>query len=47
MLIYMFKNGSNLRDFPKIKKLFNQNGRGQSVVKIRDLKIFKLSSATI
>ena len=36
-----------LAHFPKIKNLFNQNGHGQGVVKIRDLKKIKLSSATI
>ena len=33
---YSCKTGSKLGHFPKIANLFNQNGRGQSVVKIRD-----------
>ena len=46
MLIYWSETGSNLGHFPKIKNIFNQNGHGQGVVKIQDLKK-KLSSATI
>ena len=38
MHIYGFKTGSKLGNFPKIANLFNQNGRGQGVVKIRDNK---------
>ena len=36
MLIYWCKTDSKLGYFPKITNLFNQNGRGQGVVKIRD-----------
>ena len=36
MLIRGCKTGSKLGRFPKIANLFNQNGRGQGVVKIRD-----------
>ena len=36
MLIYWCKTGSKLGHFPKITNLFNQNERGQGVVKIRD-----------
>ena len=34
MLIEGCEIGSNLGYFPKIANLFNQNGRGQGVVKI-------------
>ena len=40
MLIYWCKTGSKLGHFPKITNLFNQNGRGQGVVKIRDKQFF-------
>ena len=40
MHIYGCKTGSNLGNFPKIANLFNQNGRGQGVVKIRDKQFF-------
>ena len=36
MLIQGRKTGSKLSNFPKIVNIFNQNGRGQDVVKIRD-----------
>ena len=36
MLINVCKTGSKLGHFPKITNLFNQNGRGQGVVKIRE-----------
>ena len=36
MLIHGCKTGSKLDHFPKIANIFNQNGRGQGVVKIRD-----------
>ena len=39
MLIHGCKTGSKLGYFPKIANLFNQNGRGQGVVKIQDKKI--------
>ena len=38
MLIHGCKTGSKLGHFLKIANLFNQNGRGQGVVKIRDNK---------
>ena len=36
MLIHGCKTGSKIGHFPKIANIFNQNGRGQGVVKIRD-----------
>ena len=36
MLIHGCKTGSKLGHFPKIANLFNQYGRGQGVVNIRD-----------
>ena len=36
MLIYGYKTGSKLGHFSKIANPFNQNGRGQGMVKIRD-----------
>ena len=36
MLIHGCKTGSKLGHFPKIANIFNQNGRDQGVVKIRD-----------
>ena len=46
MLINGYKTGSKLGNFPKITNLFNQNGRGQGVVKIREKhflpKMFKM-----
>ena len=40
MLIHGCKTGSKLGNFTKIANLFNQNGRGQGVVKIRDKQFF-------
>ena len=40
MLIHWWKTGSKQGHFPKIANLFNQNGRGQGVVKIRDKQFF-------
>ena len=40
MLIHGCKTGSKLGNFTKIANLFNQNGRGQGVVKIRDKQLF-------
>ena len=40
MLIHGCKTGSKLGHIPKIANLFNQNGRGQGVVKIRDKQFF-------
>ena len=40
MLIHGCKTGSKLGHFPKIANIFNQNGRGQGVVKIRDKQFF-------
>ena len=40
MLIHGCKIGSKLGHFSKIANLFNQNGRGQGVVKIRDKQFF-------
>ena len=40
MLIYGCKTGSKLGNFSKISNLFNQNRRGQGVVKIRDKQFF-------
>ena len=39
MLINACKTGSKLGHFSKITNLFNQNGRGQGVVKIREKKL--------
>ena len=39
MFIHGCKTGSKLDHFSKIAIIFNQNGRGQGVVKIRDKKI--------
>ena len=36
MLIHGCKTGLKLGQIPKIANQFNQNGRGQGVVKIRD-----------
>ena len=43
MLIHGCKTDSKLDHFPKIANLFNQNGRGQGVVKIRDKQFFTLT----
>ena len=43
MLNYWCKTGSKLGHFLKIAYLFNQNGRGQGVVKIRDKQFFTLT----
>ena len=43
MLIYWCKTGSKLGHFPNITSLFNQNGRGQGVVKIRNKQFFALT----
>ena len=40
MLIHECKTGSKLGNLTKIANLFNQNGRGQGVVKIRDKQFF-------
>ena len=40
MLIHGCKTGSKLGHFPKFANLFNQNGRGQGVVKIQDKQFF-------
>ena len=39
MLIHWHKTGSKLGHFLKIANLFNQNGRGQGLVKIRDKQV--------
>ena len=40
MHIHGCKTGSKLGNFLKIANLFNQNGRGQDVVKIQDKQLF-------
>ena len=43
MLIRGCKTGSKLGHFSKIANLFNQNGRGQGVINIRDKQFLTLT----